>query len=434
MASPYNFIKAAAAGALALTGGGVSDGDVGVGVGVGVGENTCNDVVGDVNSNGGDGINGIDTCQQLPQCPRQRYLTKYHAPRFCETNQRPSRPEKGSNQRGLIYLKLKESGSGASFVPNQQTVTCPMGTEVKSLENKEIAVKGFDTTWIVENTSTKHVVVAWIINDIEYSPFHPNMKAIDDPMAIIKPGDWISVPTFESFVYHVREIIEDNGGATALGNIVLQHRVGMIPIGKPSDTNKYCDLSEKPPPLDVEPYTPGLELKQIEFGRLDTKDRPCNTIDVGFRNQVGCPLSVYYANTLHMTEVPDEGFSCDEKYIFHMGTQPSSQDFMWDWNSATKYEGSFIGHTFVARLASDPSIIIQKYTLETTKIIDCPTSKKQQVVVAAAVSNDEAEEATITQGTILPSAADDENEERLTMSDSVPPLLATATSTHRISR
>ena len=135
-----------------------------------------------------------------------------------------------------------------------------------------------------------------------------------------------------------------------------------------------------------------------------------------------------------MTEVPDEGFSCDEKYIFHMGTQPSSQDFMWDWNSATKYEGSFIGHTFVARLASDPSIIIQKYTLEPTKIIDCPTSKKQQVVVAAAVSNDEAEEVTITQGTILPSAADDENEERLTMSDSVPPLLATATSTQRISR
>ncbi|OEU22086.1 hypothetical protein FRACYDRAFT_267155, partial [Fragilariopsis cylindrus CCMP1102] len=216
-----------------------------------------------------------------------------------------------------------------------------------------MAVKGFDTTWIVENTSTKHVVVAWIIDGIEYSPFHPDMKAIDDPMAMVKPGDWISVPTFESFVYHVREIIDDG----ALGNIVLQHRIGMIPIGEPSDNN-YCDSTAKKP-LDVEPYTPGLELKQTESGRLDTRDRPCNTIDIGFRNQVGCPLSVYYASTL--TEVPDKGFSCDETYKFHMGTQGSSQDFMWDWNSATKYEGSFIGHTFVARLASDPSVIIQKY-------------------------------------------------------------------------
>ena len=177
----------------------------------------------------------------------------------------------------------------------------------------------------------------------------------------------------------------------------------------------------------MEPYTPDLELKKTESGRLGTSDRPCNTIDIGFRNQVGCPLSVYYASTL--TEVPDKGFSCDENYKFHMGTQSSSQDFMWDWNSATKYEGSYIGHTFVARLASDPSVIIQKYTLEPTKIIDCPTSKKQQMV--AAVSNNEAEEVTITQGITLPSA-DNETDERLTISDSVP-LLAAATSTHGIS-
>ena len=49
----------------------------------------------------------------------------------------------------------------------------------------------------------------------------------------------------------------------------------------------------------------------------------------------------------------------------------------------TKYEGSIIGHTFVARLASDPSVIIDKYTLEPTRIIDCPTTKKQQVIMAA---------------------------------------------------
>jgi len=377
----HNFIKAAAAGALALNGGGGVD----------------------------------DTCQHvLPQCPGNPFLPLYHHPQFCET--RPSRPEKGHDERGLIYRKLKESGTGASRVPNQQTVTCPVG-EVQSLDN-EMASKGFDTTWIVENTSKKNVVVAWSVDEFEWSPFHPDLKARDDPKAMIRPGEWISIPTFESFVYHVREIDDDG----ALGNIVLQHRIGMIPIGNPND-NHQCDATS----LDVEPYSPGLELEEQEFGREGasdwtegTRDRPCNTIDIGFRNQVGCPLSVYWANALE--EVPEEGFSCAEKYRFHMGTQASSQDFMWDWNSATKYEGSIIGHTFVARLESDPSVVIQKYTLEPTKIIDCPTDKEKQLIV---VSNEETEEIIVAQGTTTLFAADEDIEERLTAIDSsVSSLLA----------
>merc|ERR1711966_458949 len=61
-----------------------------------------------------------------------------------------------------------------------------------------------------------------------------------------------------------------------------------------------------------------------------------------------------------------------------MGTHPAPQDFMWDWNSMTKYEASYIGHTFVARLQSDPSVVIDSYTLEPTRIVDCPASKRQQ--------------------------------------------------------
>ena len=53
-------------------------------------------------------------------------------------------------------------------------------------------------------------------------------------------------------------------------------------------------------------------------------------------------------------------------------------DFMWDWASSTKYEGSFIGHTFVARRADDPSVVVDSYTLEPTKIIDCPRREQQQ--------------------------------------------------------
>ena len=57
-------------------------------------------------------------------------------------------------------------------------------------------------------------------------------------------------------------------------------------------------------------------------------------------------------------------------------------DFMWDWGSKTKYEGSFVGHTFVARRADDPSVVVDKYTLEPTRIVDCPSRKNKQVVAS----------------------------------------------------
>lgn len=312
--------------------------------------------------------------QECPHAPD----AKYHRPNICVT--KPVHPNVGHENRGMTYRALRDSGIGASLVPNTQTVTCPLG-EVQSLENPS-AVKGFDTTWIVENTSTKFVALAWIVDGIEYSPFHPDKKPMEDPKAILKPGDWTSVPTFESFVYHVREIDEDGN----MGNVVLQHRAGMIPLGNPHDFSCGADN------IDVEPYSGETEddsKPQKEPGRGEDLRRSCNTIDIGFRNELECPLSVYWAKNL--VDVPDQGFSCDEKYKFHMGTNYAPQDFMWDWVSTTKYEGSLIGHTFVARLASDPSIVIDKYTLEPTRIIDCPTTKKQQVCRTSSKNEDQAE-------------------------------------------
>jgi hypothetical protein len=82
---------------------------------------------------------------------------------------------------------LKLGGSGASLVPNTRTVTCPLGGQLESLESPA-SVKGFDTTWIVENTSLKPVVMAWVINGIEYSPFTPDLKPMEDPKAFLNPG------------------------------------------------------------------------------------------------------------------------------------------------------------------------------------------------------------------------------------------------------
>lgn len=328
-----------------------------------------------VDTNGNTGV--------VPNCPVPP-LTHFHDQDVCLT--RPVRLNLGDVSRNSIYEGLKSSGMGATLVPNQQTVVCPL--EVQSLESPT-AVKGFDTTWIVENTGSKTVVVAWVVDGVEWSPYNPDIKAVDDPKARVQPGQWLNVPTFESFVYHGREI-EDDG---TVGQIVLQHRVGLIPIGNPSKLS--CDLS-KP---DVEPVDPETAVVVQDFARKPTPaTRPCNVVDVSFRNQAGCPLHVYWASG--MSDVPDSGFSCGEKFRFHLGTKPAPQDFMQDWESSTKFEGSFIGHTFVARLASDPNVVVDSYTVKATKIIDCPHLK--QKVQTSSKEPPAAEAVVEAQGLVTP--------------------------------
>ena len=87
--------------------------------------------------------------------------------------------------------------------------------------------------------------------------------------------------------------------------------------------------------------------------------------------------------------LPETGLTCAEHYKFHLGTLPSTQDFMWDWNSSTKYEGSFIGHTFLARLANDPThTVIDTYTVAPTKIIECPNKKQKQGRTTTTILNE----------------------------------------------
>ncbi|KAL3914709.1 MAG: hypothetical protein SGILL_005992, partial [Bacillariaceae sp.] len=172
----------------------------------------------------------------------------------------------------------------------------------------------------------------------------------------------------------------------------------LVPIGNPYDYP--CDASLP----DIEPFDPDTGATSAPFQRSVAPEvRPCNTIDVGFRNQVGCPIHVYWANQLE--DIPEEGFSCGEKFRFHLGTKPAPQDFFEDWNSITKFEGSFIGHTFVARLASDPSVVIDTHTLQPTRVIDCPNLKQQ--VSVASKDEKEAEAVVESQGTVTPLEAPD---------------------------
>jgi hypothetical protein len=69
-----------------------------------------------------------------------------------------------------------------------------------------------------------------------------------------------------------------------------------------------------------------------------------------------------------------------EKFKFHLGLNSQPNDFMWGWDSSTKFEGTFVGHTFAFRLAADPDVLVQTYTLQPTRIPDCPNLKNKAQV------------------------------------------------------
>jgi hypothetical protein len=369
--------KAATVGALAMNGG----------AGAGTG-GASGDVI------GGGSLPKLESLQleQAPAC-HVADLPIYHHEDNCQLRSIKSFVEHHA-ERGIMFDALVAGGTGATLVPNQQTVYCPLN--VQSLDNPS-AVRGFDTTWIVENTATTPVVVSWVVNGQEYSPFHPDVTpAQDDPEAILQPNEWKAVPAYESYVYHVRALDKDYQS----GQVLLQHRVGLIPLGNPNSV--ACDASQP----DVEPISPQTAETVEPFRRTPTHPvRQCNTMDVGFRNQVGCPLNVYWAGTTSEKDVPTTGFVCGEQFRFHLGTKPATQDFMHDWESATKFEGTFIGHTFVARLTSDPSVVVDSYTLRPTPVIDCPTRHPQMVATGGQLK------VGVPQENVLPV---DEHDEALT--------------------
>eukprot|EP00538_Stauroneis_constricta_P009015 CAMPEP_0119548440 /NCGR_PEP_ID=MMETSP1352-20130426/2375_1 /TAXON_ID=265584 /ORGANISM="Stauroneis constricta, Strain CCMP1120" /LENGTH=382 /DNA_ID=CAMNT_0007593723 /DNA_START=45 /DNA_END=1193 /DNA_ORIENTATION=- len=301
------------------------------------------------------------TVDRCPVKPR----TKFHQPDACLAKPMPVHDE--SHERYAIYQRMMNDATGATLVPNQKTVFCPR--EVQSLHNPS-AMKGFDTTWIVENTASTPIVLAWVVDGKEWSPFHPDKAPMEDPEAILQPGDWSAVPAFESFVYQAREITEDGPG-----RVLVQHRAGLIPLGNPNDV--HCDASLP----DVEPLNPKTGNRKKEWKRTPVaQQRKCNIMDIGFRNQLGCPLHVYWAGSLE--DVPSEGWTCGEQFKFHLGTKPATQNFMHDWESSTKFEASFISHTYVARLASDPTKVVDSYTLRPTQVPDCPDLKEQSIGIS----------------------------------------------------
>lgn len=305
--------------------------------------------------------------------------TKYHNDGLCDKKYHNSNEKR--SLRESRYLDLVKTG--VSHIPNQLTVTCP--EEPVHLE----PAHGHDTKWVVENKSSGAAVVAFVSKDgKEYSANNPTISPPQaDPNAILKPGDWMALETFEGHVFYVRELLAD--GST--GNILIQHRPGLIGFKnrfqqEEIDCTEYHDVK---PVVEVKP-PPKQEKKLIakphkviktdpKFDRTpEHRGESCNTIYQGFRNLLpNCPLHVYFVGQ----KVGLDGESqCVEEFKFHLGLEDTTRDYMNDWHDRTKFETTYMGHMFVARLASNPNILVDTFTVLPTEIHDCPSLKQKPIV------------------------------------------------------
>ena len=341
--------------------------------------------------------NSTEDTDDLPPCPRA-VRAKYHYADQCVS----ALAERQELLRVQARQDLLDQGMGVTIVPNQETIVCPFKPARLQpfLDSASIPKdrQGLNQLWLVENLSPEAIAVYLVYsNGQEVSSVDPlNPKHVTK----IDPGDYRAISAYEGHVFHVRNYHTDT--------LMLQHRVGLIPI---RSTKKYdCrktvvktirtkiknpktgqtevalkKVATKEPDLDNEPLVEQKSDQTNEtvvetnpsFARTPThKDRKCHTIDIGFRNEVGCPVNLYWAGALR--DIPISKKSCNETFRMHLGTLEKTQDFMKDWKSSTKWEGTMIGHTFVARLKRNESIVVDHYTLEPTRVYDCRTTEQQQ--------------------------------------------------------
>ena len=305
--------------------------------------------------------------------------------------------------RSDVSHKRLNSNGEFNRVPNEKTVVCPL--DVRDLVQTGHNTHGFDTVWIVENTSLEPVVLSFVAADgIEYSASNPAITPPqNDPQAHLKPKAWRAIYAWDGHVFHARTFDPETG---SLGPVVLQHRMGLIPVG--AHAQELVCPNDDPEPV-VTPKDPSTEpQRDPNFKRtIPTINRPCNTMDIGFRNMANCPLHGYYI-------ARNAESSCHEQFKFHLGKNPQPGDFMWQWDSRTKFEQSYVGHSFAFRSAANPSILVDTVTFQPTRIIDCPTLKKKTQVNKVTSVGDQ-------QGLFFPITNDGEASKHVKLLDSLHP-------------
>lgn len=246
----------------------------------------------------------------------------------------------------------------ALFPPGERILHCPEGDSA-ALPDWSVVELGLDTTWVVENSLDRPVRLSLVDyqehSGQEMSPYQPWLLALKDAQTIIEPGKFRGIQALEVQVFRVRAVPLAQDGMSVSnqdepGPVLLQYRAGVREVA--------ADYSR----IDCDPRTPDIKPPRNETGRdrvAPKENLKCHAIVVGFRNLSPCPLNAYFIH------------NGTESFRYHLGTNHSVHAIMQEtWSSSTKFETTYIPHSFIIRHATTNEFF-QRYTLQPTRIRDC---------------------------------------------------------------
>ena len=248
----------------------------------------------------------------------QASCTSHWDPALCCEVWPDGKPEEHQEQTCGMKPGEKASWSDAGYgftpmatedyqnIPTERTELCPLD-EAGHLGHSVHA--GQATRWIVRNNATSSVEVNWLDGDGK------EIAAGGKEKIVLSPGQTGYINTREGHLFAVREQKADG-----TGRLLALHRVGMIAVR--NDAGVPCSADG-----------PFHQIKRNPEGcPLD-----CNYLNRGFRNEVGCPVNVFFWNGTH------------DDFVFQLGSRRSGED-AWLWDTAYHYEISYNTHRFRARL------------------------------------------------------------------------------------
>mmetsp|Transcript_38181 Transcript_38181/g.65214 ORF Transcript_38181/g.65214 Transcript_38181/m.65214 type:complete len:292 (+) Transcript_38181:1-876(+) len=210
----------------------------------------------------------------------------------------------------------------------------------------------------------------------EILPIDAAMRAMDAEEEDIDPS-WKSfksvLPSTLSFLPHESRYFDNKGVWHVLGQpgrVLIKHRMGNIYVRNKSGAICPELLGEANPEANVD-----------DGRRGNAKDMTpeCNVLRKAFINKVGCPIDIYFAPQNKI-----EGYNC-EKFTKHLGpldtflaSDPTTRDIDGH-NSPLKFENTYNGHNFVARMTHDGTFVA-KIEVDHDVVKDCPEPTRRGAV------------------------------------------------------
>ena len=270
------------------------------------------------------------------------------------------------------------------FTRHQKTVICP-GENAHNLHEGHVQY-GLRTRFLLKNTASDPVVVAFVKeNGSEVSAANTKITPAHlDPNTILAPGETKLFGVQEGHVFHVRDALTNE--------LLMQHRAGLVPIENryhqeidcPSETTHEYDI----PGQSVD-YRILRKFQQWKPVPVEKFGQPIE-LPVGFHNTIvssndkatPCPVNLYFVKKQDTN--PHRKPNYVEKFSTHLGVNQWSSGKEEAPSAAIKYETTYSGHQFAARLAHDDSVVVDYITMGPMQVHDCFNKRKTDATIQSA--------------------------------------------------